>query len=121
MRPATCLPSLPACLPTRPVPFSPTQDWEQEELQAYAMFEAVVAAEARKAGAGGAASASAKKLQRNKNTLSAAASAEQLRQGARSQYEKGVPMTASQRRLARNKQNAGGLGAGMRASLGGQG
>lgn len=57
-------------------------------------------------------------VQRNKNLVSAAVSAEELRRGARSQYERPIPMTASQRRLARNKQNAGGLGAGMQASLG---
>ncbi|KAL4458845.1 hypothetical protein ABPG75_013710 [Micractinium tetrahymenae] len=89
------------------------QSWEREELEAYAMFEAVVRAESSRSG-GASSSAAAKKLQRNKNVLSAAASAEQLRQGARSQYERGVPMTASQRRLARNKQNAGGLEALMR-------
>ncbi|KAL4435939.1 hypothetical protein ABPG77_000701 [Micractinium sp. CCAP 211/92] len=92
------------------------QSWEREELEAYAMFEAVVRAEASH-GSGAGASAAAKKLQRNKNILSAAASAEQLRQGARSQYERPIAMTASQRRLAKNKRNAGGLGAGMQASL----
>ena len=42
------------------------QEWEQEELQAYAMFEAVVAAEASGRRGPGGNLASAKKLQKNK-------------------------------------------------------
>lgn len=77
------------------------------------MFEAVVNAGGPTA-RGPAATAAAKKLDRNKQRLSAAASAAELRAGAQKAASRGVPMTAAQRKLAKNKS----LGGGMRASLG---
>lgn len=83
------------------------------------MFEAVVQMQGS---ASPASSAAAKKLERNKQRLSAAASAAELSRGAREEQAQGVPMTAAQRKLARAKATSGGgLGAGMRASLGAQG
>lgn len=90
------------------------QSWEQEELEAYAMFEAVVNAGAAAPPPGTAASAAARKLEKNKQRVSAAGSPADLMRGARAAYDKGVPMTAAQRKLARNKTQNGG----MRASLG---
>ena len=80
------------------------------------MFEAVLRAQAGRP-SGAAATAAAKKLERNKARLSAAASTMQLARSARREQDAGLPLTAAQRKLARNK-TAGG---GMRASLGAQG
>jgi len=77
------------------------------------MFEAVVAAE--EAGVRPTAANASKKLLKNKNTLSAAATADDLRRVARARFEEGVPMTADQMRLARNK---GALGGARRPSIG---
>lgn len=69
----------PLCLPL------PPQAWEEEELEQYAMFEAVLSAmDARPVGT----SAAAKKLQRNKNVQGAAVDAERLRAQVRADYER---------------------------------
>jgi hypothetical protein len=70
------------------------------------MFEAVVASEATRSAGN---SAAARKLQRNKNVVSSAATADQLRSSSKADYTRGVPMTAAQKRLVKNKLNAGGL------------
>lgn len=85
-------------------------------MQAYAMLEAVVGAVA--SGAGPSAGAAGRKLQRNKARVSAAATPAQLARGARADKDRGVPLTAAQRKLARNKGGGAGLGGSMRASLG---
>lgn len=98
--------------------FLPLQSWEEEEAEAYAMFEAVLQRQAARP-AGAAANAAAKKLERNKARMSAAASTMQLeRQARRDRDGTGAPLSAAQRKLARNKALGGGMGAGMRASLG---
>jgi hypothetical protein len=78
------------------------------------MFEAVVASEATRPAGN---SAAARKLQRNKNIVSSAATADQLRSSSKADYTRGVPMTAAQKRLVKNKLNAGGLSVMQQAAV----
>ena len=108
--PLPCCRRVPACC----LPAPPLQSWEEEEYEAYAMFEAVVASEATRPTGN---SAAARKLQRNKNIQSSAATPDQLLSSSKADYRRGVPMTAAQKRLVKNKLNAGGLSVMQQAAL----